>query len=428
MLKRRLHTKGRSHPRHRFPRPALVGAGVLAAAAVLWMLVGVPALVKYPTDLDVDLEYEGTFTVLVNPTTAAPLAEPMILPLTVDRHLEADGDESSSSLVVVRETIRQQAGELLDLTQTNQYVMDRSTMENVVDDRAFAFEPANVVDRSGAYRLNLPFDTSTNETYGIYVNEIDGIIEIAADPETPTGEVEGLDVSYFSVSVDETPTSDAYLAELGKAVPLPASLTLDQMKPHLLVAGIDVDAVLGALAPALTSADAATLAAFAGEPIGLEYVLSSGGRVAVEPITGVQVQVGVTQAVGVRPEVTGLPALLEVLGHYPEIPEAVAAATALEALVAGPAIRLFEYRYDQTPSSVAEVADHAASTRQQVLLVKVWLPLALAVGALLGLAVGAVIFLRRRPRPIDLSGLYEPEVEPPCSTEERELSSLTGRG
>jgi hypothetical protein len=30
-----------------------------------------------------------------------------------------------------------------------------------------------VVDRSGSYRLNLPFDTSRSETYDIYKNEID---------------------------------------------------------------------------------------------------------------------------------------------------------------------------------------------------------------------------------------------------------------
>ena len=187
---RLLRGKGTPH-RHRFPRPALVVAGVLAVAALLWMLVAVPALVKYPTDLDVDLQYKGTFTVLVNPTTAAPLAEPMVVPLTVDRHLEAVGDESGASVVVIRETIRQQAGDLFDVTQTNQYVMDRSTVENVADDRAFAFEPANVVDRSGAYRLNLPFDTSTDETYAIYTNEIAGTYETAADTETTTGRGRG---------------------------------------------------------------------------------------------------------------------------------------------------------------------------------------------------------------------------------------------
>ncbi len=402
--------------------------GVFGVAALLWMLVAVPALVKYPTDLDVDLQYKGTFTVLVNPTTAAPLAEPMVLPLTVDRHIEAVGDESGSSLVVVRETIHQQAGDLLDVTQTNQYVMDRSTVENVADDRAFAFDPANVVDRSGAYRLNLPFDTSTDKTYAIYKNEIDDTYEIAADTETSTGEIEGLDVSYFVAGVDEAPMSDAYLAELSKAVPLPTSLTLDQMKPQLLAAGIDVDAVLVALTPVLTSEDTATLAAFAGEPIGLDYVVSFTGRMAVEPVTGADVQVTAAESVGARPQVTSLPVILDLLGHYPDVPEAAAAATALDELVGGPAIPLFQYSYEQTPASVADVAGDISSMRQQVLLAKVWVPLALAAAALVSLAIGAVIFLRRRPRPTDVPGIDETEPLPRPTFDEPELVSTTGKG
>ena len=198
-------------------------------------------------------------------------------------------------------------------------------------------------------RATLPFDTSTNKTYEIYKNEIDDTYQIAADTQTSKGEVEGLDVSYFVAGVEEAPMSDAYLAELSKAVPLPTSLTLEQMKPQLLAAGIDVDAVLAALTPVLTSADTATLAAFAGEPIGLDYVVSFSGRMAVEPVTGADVQVAVAESVGVRPQVTSLPVILDLLGHYPDVPEAAAAATALDELVGGPAIPLFDYGSSKYP-------------------------------------------------------------------------------
>src|SRR5690606_22567846 len=126
------------HKRHRYPRTALVAGAFFALAALVWMVVGVPTFVKYPTDLDATPRYEGTFTVLVDATTAAPRAEPMELPLTVERHIEAlDGDEetagvsSGATRVVVRETIDLQAGDLLAATQVSQYVMDRSTLENV---------------------------------------------------------------------------------------------------------------------------------------------------------------------------------------------------------------------------------------------------------------------------------------------------------
>src|SRR4029450_12060070 len=178
--------------RHRYPRTALWLAGGLAVAVLLWMVVGVPIVVKYPTDLDASPRYEGSFSLLVDPLTATPLAAPVTMPLTVDRHIEAIGDESGSSTVVVRETIHQVAGDLLDVTQTNQYVMDRSSIENVADDRAYAFDPDNVVDRSGSYRLKLPFDTSRGETYDVYKNEIDDTYKLVADTMNPTTDIEGL--------------------------------------------------------------------------------------------------------------------------------------------------------------------------------------------------------------------------------------------
>jgi hypothetical protein len=324
---------------------------------------------------------------------------------------------------VVRETIHQVAGDLLDVTQTNQYVMDRSTVENVADDRAFAFSPANVVDRSGSYRLNLPFDTDRGDTYAIYDNEIDDTYELVGDTATPTTHLEGLDLSNFTASLDEVPLSDTYLAELGKTVPLPDSMTLDQMKPQLLAAGVDVDALVTALTPVLTPEDAATLSSFAAEPIPIQYVLSFGGQVAVEPVTGAEVKVSVTQSVGARPVLTSIPALQDVLSGYPRVPEAVTTNAALDDLAAAPASPLFEYRYEQTPASVTDVAGTATDLRRQVLMAKVWLPSALATGAILSLVVGAVVFLRHRPRPIGTTRREEPHPSPRPHQEERELAT-----
>lgn len=419
MLKQRTLARGRAHPRHRFPRAALWISAGLVAALVAWMVLGIPSLVKYPTDLEADQAFEGTFTVLVDPTSAAPLAEPLVLPLEVERHIEVIGAESGANEVVVRETIQERAGDLIDVTQVNQYVMDRSTVENLADERAYSFEPENVVDRSGAYRLHLPFDTSRGETYTIYSPETDTTYTIAVDPEQPTSEVEGLTLSNFLASATEVPVTEAYLQELGKAVPLPRELTLEQMKPQLLAAGIDVDAVLAALMPVLTPEDTAILAGFAEEPIGLEYVLSFGGRLGVEPVTGAEVQVSVSESMGARPQLGALPVLLDLLGRYPQVPEAVTAAENLQALAEGPAIPLFEYEYDQTPASVAEVADEAAAMRTQVLLAKVWLPVGLALAALLTLGIGTVVFLRRRPRPLDLSTLYTTPPVPHPADEAR---------
>jgi hypothetical protein len=409
----RSRTEGARGVSSRYPRPALWTAGVLAVAAAAWLLIGVPRVVKYPADVDARPGYEGTFTLLVNPTTAAPLDEPLALPLRVDRHIEGLPGQSSSSEAVVRETITQKAGQIMDTTQTNQYVMDRSTMLNVADDRAYAFEPANVVDRSGAYRLNLPFGTAPDAALDIYSNEIGATYRMAADTQTPTTEVEGLELLNFTGSVTDAPVTSAYLTELSKSAPLPSALTLEQLKPHLQDAGLDVDALLAALGPRLTPADAATLAAFAADPIPLDYVLSFDGGASVEPVTGAQVVVASNQSVGVRPRPASLPAVQDLLSRYTDVPEAVVAAEVLNGFATGPAIPLFRYSFDQTPASVAEVAGTVASQRRLVQMAEVWLPVALIAGAIVSLVVGGAMSRRRPGTPIDLTAPHETTTETP---------------
>ena len=299
--------------------------------------------------------------------------------------------------MVVKETIAQKAGNLVDTTQTNVYVMDRKTLENLADDRAYAFDPENVVDRAGAYRLNLPFDTSRDETYPIYKNEIDATYQMRPNAADPTTDEEGLTLANFVTAVDEAPLSEAYLAELRKTVPLPEAMTLDQLKPQLQQYGLNVDALLAALAPSLTAADFAALGELAANPIPLRYVISFEGRAAVEQTTGAEVDVGVAERIGARPELTALPELEALLGRYPDVPEAVGAIAALDEMAAAPAPLLFEYRYDQTPESVADIADEVTATRQQILLAKFYLPFGLLIAALLSLVVGLVVYRRRRP-------------------------------
>ena len=140
------------------------------------------------------------------------------MPLDIERHIRSLGDESGSSRVVVEETITQQAGDLVDATQTNVYVMDRRTLQNVADDRAYAFDPSNVVDRSGAYRLNLPFDTSSDATYAIYKNEIAHDLRDAREHDRADHRRgRPAPAQLHRRRRSEVPLDDAYLAELNKS-------------------------------------------------------------------------------------------------------------------------------------------------------------------------------------------------------------------
>jgi hypothetical protein len=392
-------------PRARRRLPVALGvlAGALLIAALVWLLVAVPLLVKYPSDVDASPAYEGTFTLFVNPASAAPLAQPVVLPLTVARHIQGVPDESTSSRVLVRETITQKAGTVIDTTQTNAYVMDRSTVQNVADGRAYAFDPANVVDRTGMYRVHLPFGASAEDDLRIYSNDTGLGFRLAPDPAAPTSEVEGLQLTGFALNGKDVPVTPAYLTQTRKSAPLPESMTHDQLRPHLLAAGVDVDALLAALAPRLTAEDGAVLAAFATRPVPLEYVLSFNGRVGVESVTGSQVKVGSTETLGVRPQSASVTDLRGLLGRYRDVPAAATADSALERMLNGSSIRVFEVRYEQTPASVADIARYTSSQRQKIQLAKVWVPVGLVVAGLLALVV-ALILSRRRPtvEPVDL--------------------------
>jgi hypothetical protein len=377
-----------------------MGVG-LAIIALLWWALAVPVLVKYPTDVDVTPRYEGTFTVFVDQSTFAPLASPQQVPLTIERHISAVDSQSGADKVLVDETITQRAGSIVDTTQHNVYVMDRATLKNVADDRAYAFDASNVVDRSGAYRLNLPFDTSADTAYQIYKNEIGATYELRSNVAQPSTTAEGLDLSVFTASVTEAPLSPAYLAELGKSVKLPETLTLEQLKPQLKVLGVDVDALLAAVGPQLTPAEMATLVQIAAKPIPLHYVLSFDGSAAVERSTGAEVVVGATESIGARPELADLPALQSILANHADLPQAASAGKALQALATAPAVKLIEYTYQQTPASVADIAREVKSNRSQILLAKRYVPFGLLGASLVAFGLGALVVWRRR-RPLDV--------------------------
>ena len=72
-------------PKRRFPSIVLPMSAILVVAAPLWWTLAVPAVVKYPTDLDVTPRYEGSFTLFVDPDTRAPLAAPVVAPLDISR-------------------------------------------------------------------------------------------------------------------------------------------------------------------------------------------------------------------------------------------------------------------------------------------------------------------------------------------------------
>jgi hypothetical protein len=379
--------------RRRWPAfVTLLAGGVLLGGALAWSSIAVPALVKFPTDVDQRPRYEGTFTLFVDPATTAPLVEPTVAGLTVDRHVEGLPAESGASRVVVRETIAYEIEGLASASQVHQYVMDRSTNANVADDRAWAFEETNVLDRSGAYWLALSEDVDHASTLPMFKDEVGGRFDAVRG--SATEEVEGLDLVAVESPTTTMTLTEAYLRSLDAVVPLPRQLTFDELRPSLIAAGVPVDDTMAALLEVATTDDLTTLTGLIGQPIPLEYVMTFSGTVFAEPDTGAIVDAStIVERVGARPAGDAVPTLLAVLDRYREEPAIAEAIASLERLATEP-LPVFENRYAQTPATVDEMAAWVSDQKRMIRLAERTIPLGLVVVGALTLTVGGLLFVR----------------------------------
>ena len=368
---------------------AVVSGVMLMTAAALWRSFAVPALVRFPTDVDQHPRYEGTFTLFVDPATALPLDTPSTAALSIDRSVQGVPGESTAERVLVRETIAYAVEGSGPVEQIHQYVMDRRTGANVDDPAAWAFEPSNQLDRSGAYWVAMPRSSDGAVPVTMFKDEIG--TTFVARPTGSTEDVNGLRLVEFAGSGTAQPLTDAYLTDLATDMPVPRSLSFEELKPLLLAAGVPVDAALEALVRVASPDDLAALATMTGQPIALEYVDTFSGRTLVEPDTGAIVDVSsVVEQVGARPAPDALPPLLDVLDRYRSEPAVTAVIEALDRL-AGQPIPVFEYRYAQTGASVAEIASWVGEQRDRLVLAERTIPLVAAVtgAALVVLGAGA---------------------------------------
>ena len=382
---------------------AVVGA-VGIAGSFAWREAVEPRLVKFPTDLDETPAYAGTVSIYLDPVSYAPLDPPTVAPLTVSRHLDALGDESSSDLVVISEQISLVAEGQFEGEIDSQYVMNRETIENVDDPRAWAFTSDNVVDRAPAFRLAFPFDTKAEPAL-VYKNEV--ATTYTANP-AGEGEVDGLDVLEFTADQSEPlPISPAYFQVLNGLTPLPTELTLDQLRPILLSVGLDVDALLPALLQSLNPEDTQTLVGLAGQPIKLQYAYTFSGSDSVEPSTGSIVEVrDVVETLWAAPDPAVLDTLRTVFGRYPNVQAAVQGAAAVERLAAEP-IRVFTNEYSQTEESVADIVGTVKDAKKLKHLAESTIPQSLLIGGIALAVLGLLLALwpkrkrraRREPAP-----------------------------
>ncbi len=366
---------------------------LLILAAILWWAIAVGALVKFPTDLDITAKYEGKVTMYMDPVEKKPLPSPMEFPLKVERNIKVIGSESTSNKAVVKETVTN----MLETPQgqqksveENQYVIDRKNMKNIQDNMSWAFEEGIVVDRSGTYYVNLPFDTSKDETYPIWKNEIGGSYDITKYTDKEEEEFEGLKLYNFEGNIDNANVADFY-KEVLKKEGNPMETNFNQLKATLKAKGVDVDPLIAALMPVMTPEDLANLQAATGQPIKLNYKYSLSIKASIEPKTGSMVNLWEAKdTLAYEVDMTGLIGLMGLISKYQTNPQVTAEWKKIEPKItqmqSAPPEKIYEVNYKQTEDSVKDMAQEVKDIIGKLNFAKVYIPW-------IFLIVGAVILI-----------------------------------
>jgi hypothetical protein len=374
---------------------AILGAigVVLFAAAGLWLLIAPGALVKYPDDLNKTAVATGTMTLYLDQETGAPAAAPTRLPLTIRRNLRVV--QSTGSQATVQETSTEQIGPDSSAKLVQSYVIDRGSLENLADPAAYAYAPTNVTNRSGAYSINLPFDTGDGP-YRIWKNETASAYTFQVSGE----EVErhGLTLQPMTGHLENAPAAQAYVDQLAVQAGLTKEKPLAELAPMV---GLDPEALAGQLAPELSSADRAALEAMLAAPVPFKFFVTVDTRLLVEPTTGAIVSLDrIEQTLSGLPDLSNLAGLGAMLSkpEYADSEVVQSTLTAVKGLTGALPVAAMKLEYGQTPASVADIAAYTEDMADGIQLVKVVIPATLGFLGLLTLLGAAALAVPRVSR------------------------------
>jgi hypothetical protein len=374
----------------------VAAAGVsLAVILGLWLLIAPGQLVKYPSDLNKTAVATGTLTLYLDPATGTARSSPESLPLEIRRHVWVA--DSTGSQATVRESSAEKVGPLPGQTIQQQYVIDRSSLENVTSSQAYAYTPVNLIDRAPYYSINLPFGTGAGP-YKVWKNEA----AVPYEFKQAGDEVQrdGVTLIPMTGSLRNAPADPAYIDQL-KGQGFAKTMTARQMAAQLKAQGVDLQALSAQVLPQLAPAQRKLMQLALAEAVPLNYYVSAQTRLLVEPKTGAIVSLdSIDQTLTVAPDLAGFARVADVLAQPPlsRIPAVQKASQTIGALAKTPPVKVVTMHYGQTPQSVADFAAYAQDKANGIDLVERTIPLALAILTALALIATGVMTARDRRR------------------------------
>jgi hypothetical protein len=376
----------------------------LVAVAIVWWAVIAPLLVKLPSDVDTRMDFEGNLTLYINPETGQPLPEgqEMALPMTVARTFKSLADLYTSNTAVFEDTLVMTVAGDEGPPQVSHYALDRKTRKCVESEENWAYAPQIVLaDRVGNYGPLFPGGLKVGDTVTAFFNDPAKAFEVTVVEEI--ADWNGLGVT--ALKIDATRASSDYYPAIAQAVlgmgqGLPMELTFEELSASLKAKGLDLDALMAALAAVAAPEDMQALQAMTQEPIQVTYKQESGDVIYIEQKTGATIGATFDRTTTMSPDTSGLVGAFAVIGKYasdptvgPAITAAIQAGTQLAGAEPNP---VFNQNMTIIDNSQAALAESAKEKIPLLSLVNLWIPVIVGVIGALILILGAAVLAAKR--------------------------------
>ena len=265
---------------------------VLVIVAIVWWAAIAPSLVKLPSDLDTKMDFEGNLTYYVDPATGAalPAGQEQVVPFTVLRTFASVTDLYTSGMAVCSDTIVMNVGGQERPAQITQYALDRTSRKCVESDQNWAYDPKIVLnDRVGNYGPLFPGGLAVGDTLSAFFNDVNKAFDVKVAEKV--ADFEGLGVT--AMKIDATRPAADYYPAIAQAFlgsqGLPMEITFAQFSAQLKAKGLDLEALLAALAQVAAPEDMQALQAITQQPVKLVYKQEGADIIYIEQKTGATV-------------------------------------------------------------------------------------------------------------------------------------------
>ncbi len=376
---------------------------VLVVLAIVWWTLIAGALTKLPSDIDTQMDFQGTLTQYMDSATQQPLpaGKEMAVPFTVARTFAAVPDKFTSGTGVFTDTLAMNLAGQERPAQVSQYALDRKTRKCVQSNENWAYSPMIVLDdRVGNYGPLFPGGLAVGDTVTAFFNDPNKAFDVKVVEKID--DYNGLGIT--ALKIDATRPSTPYYEPIAQAVlgsmGLPMELTFAQLSAQLKAQGLDLESLLAGVAAVASPEDLQALLATTQQPIKLVYQQESGDVIYIEQKTGATVGADFDRTTTFQVDTSALMGAFAIVGKYagdPNVGPAIQAAmqAATQMVQAGPT-KVFNQSMSITKASEADLAGQAKDKATLLGFVDIWIPLIIVVIGAILVAIGVVPPFRRR--------------------------------